>query len=108
MCVLRKNYYMTVFLAQQAKHAVQVRMQHVPSPAAPTMTPTSMRAPTPSSAQHSTHTSQASVPRSPAPFVPSPAMHPSPSPQVRYFVDSPSTPHRRDWKFQGEEGVSKD
>lgn len=66
----------------QAKHPVQVRMPHVPSTAAPAMTSASMRAPTPSSAQHSSHTSQVTVAPSPAPFVPSPAMHPSPSPQV--------------------------
>jgi len=67
--------------AQQTKHAVPMRMQAVPSPAAPAMPSTSLRAPTPSSAQHSSHTSQATVAPSPAPFVPSPAMHPSPSPQ---------------------------
>lgn len=74
-----------LFLAQQPKHGVQ-RMPHIPSPTAATMSSTStMRAPTPSSAQHTAHTSQPTFAPSPAPpFVPSPAMqHPSPSPQVR-------------------------
>ncbi|XP_068748520.1 mediator of RNA polymerase II transcription subunit 15-like isoform X2 [Montipora capricornis] len=70
-----------VLPAQQTKHPVPVRMQPVPSPVAPTMTSTSMRAPTPSSAQHSTQTSQAPVAPSPAPIAASPVMHPSPSPQ---------------------------
>ncbi|KAJ7387818.1 mediator complex subunit Med15 [Desmophyllum pertusum] len=73
----------TVHQVQQAKHTVQVRMPHVPSPAAgPPMSSNSMRAPTPSSGQHSSLTSQATVAPSPAPFVPSPAMHPSPSPSA--------------------------
>ena len=70
---------------QQVKLAGQVRMPHVPSPApGPTSIPSSsMRAPTPSSGQLSSLANQATVAPSPAPFVPSPAMHPSPSPQVR-------------------------